>query len=231
MQCASMRNPYCRLLADHGPCLNSQVWTEQPTWGTSSRSFQKDAKIALPVKDKSHKTPESAPAAGDLKPTCDGLAFSRFSKSKSRGQRQHASVKHGGREGSHCEPVYHLCPRSFPGGREGVCQRVPFSHPRLASSTGAARAPAERPFNARGFFHGGREGGCQRAPFCPPRLASSTGAAMAPEECRFATRVWLLPRGQGGHPPNSAFLPPVSGLFHGGREGTRVSPLMVVFII
>ena len=76
MQCASMKNLYCRLFADQvGPCVEFASWTEQPTWGASSRTFQRDAKITLPVKDKSHKTPENAPAAGDLKPTCDDLAF------------------------------------------------------------------------------------------------------------------------------------------------------------
>ena len=53
-------------------------------------------------------------------------SVSRFSKSQSRGQRQHESAKQGGSEGSHCEPVYDL---------------------RLASSTRAGRASArERPF-------------------------------------------------------------------------------------
>ena len=56
-------------------------------------------------------------------------SVSRFWKSQPRGQRQHESVKHGGSEGSHREPV---------------------SHPRLAASTGAVRAPArERLFAPR----------------------------------------------------------------------------------
>ena len=64
--------PYCRLFADQvRPWVEFAIWTEQPTWGASLRTFQKDAKIASPIKDKSHKTPESAPAAGDLKPACD----------------------------------------------------------------------------------------------------------------------------------------------------------------
>ena len=68
--------PYCRLFADQDrPWVEFAIWTEQPTWGASFRTFQKDAKIASPIKDKSHKTPESAPAAGDLKPACDDLAF------------------------------------------------------------------------------------------------------------------------------------------------------------
>ena len=67
--------PYCRLFADQvRPWVEFAIWTEQPTWGASLRTFQKDAKIASPIKDKSHKTPESAPAAGDFKPACDNLA-------------------------------------------------------------------------------------------------------------------------------------------------------------
>ena len=68
--------PYCRLFADQvRPWVEFAIWTEQPTWGESLRTFQRDAKIASPIKDKSHKTPESAPAAGDLKPACDDLAL------------------------------------------------------------------------------------------------------------------------------------------------------------
>ena len=38
-------------------CVEFAIWTEQPTWGALLRTFERDAKIALPVKDKSHKTP------------------------------------------------------------------------------------------------------------------------------------------------------------------------------
>ena len=67
---------------------------------------------------------------------------------------------------------------------------------------------------AFGSFDGGREGVCQRAPFSHLRLGSSTGAARASAECPFPACVWLLPRGQGGRLPESALLPPASGLFH-----------------
>ena len=150
-------------------------------------------------------------------------SVSRFSKSQSRGQRQHESAKHGGREGSHCEPVYHLrasstgagwasarerpfptrvwpLPRGqrgrsarfppvsgfFHGGREGVCQRAPFCHRRLASSTKSAHFPP-----VSGFFHGGREGHCQRVPFLPVCLASSTETGRAAFHLRERLLCWL----------------------------------------
>ena len=106
-------------------------------------------------------------------------SVSRFSKSQSRGQRQHESAKHGGSEGSHCEPV---------------------SRPCLASSTGAGRASArQRPSATRvwpvprgqqghpesahfppvsGLPPRGQGGHCQRVPFYQGCLASTgTGRA------------------------------------------------------
>ena len=121
-------------------------------------------------------------------------SVSRFSKSQSRGQRQHESAKHGGSEGSHCEPVYH-----------------PHQGGRLPES--ALFPPAS------GLFHGGSEG-IRRVPVSRPCLASSTGAGRASARERpSATCVWPLPRGQRGH-PKSAHFPPVSGFFHGGRRAT-----------
>ena len=94
---------------------------------------------------------------------------------------------HGGREGV-CQRASALLPPApglFHGGREGT-RRVPFCHPRLASSTGAGRASAKermsptrvwplrrgqggRPSRAfchpcPGFFPGGREGLRPRVP-------------------------------------------------------------------
>ena len=44
--------------------------------GSVIANFSERRKDTLPAKGKSHTTPESAPGAGDLKPTCDDLAFS-----------------------------------------------------------------------------------------------------------------------------------------------------------
>ena len=55
--------------------------------------------------------------------------------------------------------------------------------------------------------------------------APNTGAVKVRIASPFTTRVWLLPRGQGGHLPESALFPPASGLFHGGSEGIRGVPV------
>ena len=43
--------------------------------GSITANFSERFKDTLPVKDKSHTTPESAPGAGDLKTTCDDSAL------------------------------------------------------------------------------------------------------------------------------------------------------------
>ena len=88
--------PYCRLFADQvRPWVDFAIWTEQPTW--TLRTFQKDAKTASPIKDKSHKTPESAPAAGDLKPACDDLALEEPGNRKFRQKTENFAKKEPGK--------------------------------------------------------------------------------------------------------------------------------------